>query len=130
VLQVWRRRVVIDEPNERSEAYTGNHVGRKGDPHLPEVWYSPEKRFKMQAAIAYAYEKPTQRNRFGEIPEACRGHQDMACMERSVEELGRSHGFLRSRTEIARQTDNVPRRGNPETEVGRSLNEDGPKDDR
>ena len=49
----------------------------------------------MQAAIVYAYEKPTQRNRFGEIPKACRGHQDMACMERSVEELGRSLGFLR-----------------------------------
>jgi len=56
----------------------------------------------MQAAIVYAYEKPTQRNRFGEIPEACRGHQDMACMERSVEELGRPHGFLRSRNGLAR----------------------------
>jgi len=80
-----------DKPNERSEAYTGNHVGRKGDPHLPEVWHSSEKRLKMQAAIVYVYEKPTRRNRIGEIPEACRGHQDMACMERSVEELGRSH---------------------------------------
>jgi hypothetical protein len=48
----------------------------------------------MQAAIVYVCEKPTQRNRLGEIPEACRGHQDMACMERSVEELGRPHGFL------------------------------------
>jgi len=50
----------------------------------------------MQAAIVYVCEKPTQRNRSGEIPEACRGHQDMACMERSVEELGRPHRFLRS----------------------------------
>jgi hypothetical protein len=50
----------------------------------------------MQAAIAFVCEKPTQGNRLGEIPEACRGHQDMACMERSVEELGRPHGFLRS----------------------------------
>jgi hypothetical protein len=79
----------------------------------------------MQAAIVYVYEKPTRRNRLGEIPEACRGHQDMACIERSVEELGRPHGLLRSRNGIARQTDNVPQRGNPETEVGRSLNEDG-----
>jgi hypothetical protein len=45
----------------------------------------------MQAAIGYVIEKPTQRNRIGEIPEACRGHQGMACMERSVEELGRPH---------------------------------------
>jgi len=67
----------------------------------------------MQAAIVYAYEKPTQRNLFGEIPEACRGHQDMACMERSVEELGRPHGFLRSRNGLARQTDHVPRKGKP-----------------
>ena len=71
----------------------------------------------MQAAIVYAYEKPTQRNRFGEIPEACRGHQDMACMERSVEELGRSHGFLRFTDEpqggrLARH-----RRGNPDPET-------------
>ena len=56
----------------------------------------------MQAAIAYAYEKPTQRNRSGEIPEACRGHQDMACMERSVEELGRPYGFLHSQNRRAR----------------------------
>ena len=45
----------------------------------------------MQAAIVYVCEKPTQRNRFGEILEACRGHQGMACMERGVEELGRPH---------------------------------------
>ena len=57
----------------------------------------------MQAAIGYVIEKPTQRNRFGEIPEACRGHQDMACMERSVEELGRSHGFLHLHGRTARR---------------------------
>ncbi len=45
----------------------------------------------MQAAIGYVTEKPMQRNRNGEIPEACRGHQGMACMERGVEELGRPH---------------------------------------
>ena len=79
----------------------------------------------MQAAIGYVIEKPTQRNRVGEIPEACRGHQDMACMERSVEELGRSHGFLLSRRQpqggrLARHIRGNP---DPETKAWR-LNED------
>lgn len=67
----------------------------------------------MQAAIVYAFEKPTQRNRQGEIPEACRGHQDMACMERSVEELGRPHGFLLSQRSIARRDADEALKGKP-----------------
>lgn len=67
----------------------------------------------MQAAIVYVYEKPTRRNRLGEIPEACRGHQDMACMERSVEELGRPHGFLRSPTQLARLRADEALKGKP-----------------
>jgi hypothetical protein len=67
----------------------------------------------MQAAIVYVCEKPTQRNRLGEIPEACRGHQDMACMERSVEELGRPYGFLRSPRPIARREADEALKGKP-----------------
>lgn len=67
----------------------------------------------MQAAIVYVYEKPTQGNRFGEIPEACRGHQDMACMERSVEELGRPHGFLLSQKQLARHEADEALKGKP-----------------
>jgi len=67
----------------------------------------------MQAAIVYVCEKPTQRNRIGEIPEACRGHQDMACMERSVEELGRPHEFLRSQRQIARREADEALKGKP-----------------
>ena len=67
----------------------------------------------MQAAIVYVCEKPTQRNRFGEILEACRGHQDMACMERSVEELGRPHGFLRSQKQHARREADEALKGKP-----------------
>jgi hypothetical protein len=67
----------------------------------------------MQAAIVYAYEKPTQRNRFGEIPEACRGHQDMACMERGVEELGRPRGLLGSPRQTARRKAGEALKGKP-----------------
>ena len=78
----------------------------------------------MQAAIVYVYEKPTQRNRFGEILEACRGHQGMACMERSVEELGRPHGFLRSQAQLARpKTDEAPKGKPGNRENALSLNE-------
>lgn len=41
MLQIRRRRVEIDKPNERSEAYTGNHAGRKGDPHFPDDHIAP-----------------------------------------------------------------------------------------
>jgi hypothetical protein len=45
VLQVWRRRVDTDKPNERSEAYTGNHVGRKGDRTSLRSGTAPKGRF-------------------------------------------------------------------------------------
>ena len=85
----------------------------------------------MQAAIGYVIEKPTQRNRFGEIPEACRGHQDMACMERSVEELGRPYGFLHSQRLIARRQADEALKGKPgpRENVWR-LNEEAKRDDR
>ena len=80
----------------------------------------------MQAAIGYVIEKPTQRNRIGEIPEACRGHQDMACMERSVEERGRPHGFLLSQTQLARHEADEALKGKPgPRENAWCLNEDG-----
>ena len=85
----------------------------------------------MQAAIVYVCEKPTQRNRIGEIPEACRGHQDMACMERSVEELGRPHGFLHSQSSTARRQADEALKGKPgPREKAWRLNEEVTRDDR
>jgi hypothetical protein len=85
----------------------------------------------MQVAIVYVCEKPTQRNRIGEILEACRGHQDMACMERSVEELGRPHGFLRSQRQIARREADEALKGKPgPRENAWRLNGEATRDDR
>jgi hypothetical protein len=85
----------------------------------------------MQAAIVYVCEKPTQRNRSGEILEACRGHQDMACMERSVEELGRPHGFLLSQKSIARRKADEALKGKPGSrENAWRLNGEATRDDR
>ena len=85
----------------------------------------------MQAAIGYVIEKPTQRNRYGEILEVCRGLQGMACMERSVEELGRPHGFLHSQRSIARRQADEALKGKPgPREKAWRLNEEATRDDR
>jgi len=62
---------------------------------------------------------------------ACRGHQGMACMERSVEELGRPQGFLHSQIRTAGRETGEALKGKPgPREKAWRLNEEATRDDR
>ena len=60
----------------------------QGKAHVPAVWYSLVRAFK-QTATVLTHRKPTQQHRFWvRCWRVCRGPQGVACMERSVENLG------------------------------------------
>ena len=73
-------------------------------------------------------QKPTQRDRFGEIPEGPPGStKSVVCVERSVRNLGGPPGSGRAWETRGKASQGIRimshGRGNPDTEVGRSLNE-------
>jgi hypothetical protein len=66
----------------------------------------------MQMAMVLTPQKPTQRKRFGELPEGLPG----STLERGMrgekrQELGRPVGFLLREGSVARHTDNEPHKG-------------------
>ena len=82
------------KPNETIEAYTGNHVARKGDrnpPNLIQPRYGARgRKSQMQMAMMLMDQKPTQRARKinGERSEGLPGStKSVGCVERSVENL-------------------------------------------
>ena len=78
-------------PNDPAEAYTGNHIDRRGD-RTPRSLIQPRKAW-MQMAMVLTCQKPIQRDREGEIPEGLPGSTKSAvCVERSVENLGDPSG--------------------------------------
>ena len=82
----------------------------------------------MQMAMVFTPQKPTQRDRFGEIPEDLPGSTERVGLRgKKRQELGRPYRLL-PRTGDARKSSHgiwimSHGRGNPDTEVGRSLNE-------
>ena len=72
--------------NEIFEAYTGNTVGRRRD--VPLLSNSAPLRAKMRSAMVLTYQKPIQRNRFGEISEGVSGSKSVACSKRGARNLG------------------------------------------
>jgi hypothetical protein len=65
-----------------------------GEAALPKVWYSLVRAIDADGDDLNASEAETEESLKVRFPRVCRGPQGMACMERSVRELGRSHGFL------------------------------------
>jgi len=68
----------------------------------------------MQMAMVLTPQKPTQRKRYGELPEGLPG----STLERGMrgekrQELGRPVGFLLREGRVARHTDLEPRKGKP-----------------
>ena len=79
------------------EAYTGNTVGRRGD--VPSLSNSAPLEQSIHLAMVLTYQKPTQRNRNGEIPEGVSESESVACSERSIRNLGDpSTSSIRGRT--------------------------------
>ena len=69
----------------------------------------------MQMAMVLTTQKPTQRNRQGEVPEGLPGSSlERGMRERKRRELGRSYRFLiPQKRPAARQTDIAPQKGKP-----------------
>jgi hypothetical protein len=89
----------------------------------------------MQMAMVVTPQKPTQRDRFGEIPEDLSGStKSVVCVERSVRNLGGPTGSYCERETRGKAAQGLRimshGRGNPDTEVGRSLNEAEDESDR
>jgi hypothetical protein len=80
-------------------------------------------------------QKPTQRDRLGEIPEGPPGSTKSGVgVERSVRNLGGPPGSCRARETRGKPSQGIRimshGRGNPDTDVGRSLNEAEDESDR
>jgi hypothetical protein len=89
----------------------------------------------MQMAMVLTPQKPTQRDRFGEIPEDLPGStKSVVCVERSVRNLGGPTGSCRDWETRGKSSHGIRimshGRGNPDTEVGRRLNEAEDESDR
>lgn len=72
----------------------------------------------MQMAMVLTPQKPTQRDRLGEIPEGLPGStKSVVCVERSVKNLGGLRGSwaiqAEAREASARHTDHEPQTGKP-----------------
>ena len=89
----------------------------------------------MQMAMVLTHQKPTQRDRIGEIPEDLPGStKSVVCVERSVRNLGGPPGSCSERETRGKPSQGIRimshGRGNPDTDVGRSLNEAEDESDR
>ena len=59
---------------------------------------------KKQAVMVWAFQKPKQSNRQGEVAEGLPGSEkSVACVKRNTRELGRPNGFLRGQVGEADQ---------------------------
>lgn len=95
----------------------------QGRPRSPKPGTAPKG--KVRTATRYVAWKPTRRDRHGEIPEVRRGHQGVACMERSVRNLGDLGGSSATDPERHGMRRLRHARGNPDTGLGRSLRRAG-----
>jgi hypothetical protein len=89
----------------------------------------------MQTAMVLTPQKPTQRDRFGEIPEALPGStKSVVGVERSVRHVGGPLSSCRAEKTRAKPSQGIRirshGRGNPDTDGGRSLNEADDESDR
>ena len=110
MLQLRRR----CEPNEAGEAYTGNHVARRGD-RTPQSLIQPRKGDNADGDGFNAPEAYTEEAFFfGELSEGLSG----STLERGRrgekrQELGRSVRFLLREGSVVGHTDIEPRQGKP-----------------
>ena len=86
-------------------------------------------------AMGLTPQKPTQRDRFGEIPEDLPGStKSVVCVERSVRNLGGPPGSCSERETRGKPSQGIRimshGRGNPDPDGGRSLHEAEDESDR
>src|SRR5882724_8155384 len=89
----------------------------------------------MQMAMVLTPQKPTQRDRFVEIPVGPPGStKSVVCVERRIRNLGGTPGSCNERETRGKPSQGIRimshRRGNPDPDVGRSLNEAEDESDR
>ena len=82
------------KPNETIEAYTGNHVARKGGRTPPGLVHdsldkSRDESSEKQMAMALTGQKPTQRARYGECSEGLPGSKERGMRGEKCQGLGR-----------------------------------------
>jgi len=114
-------------PNEAIEAYTGNHVARRED-RTSQSLVQPR---QSNEAGGDGVNGPEANTKSAEkrvsARRACRGPQGVGCVERNVRNLGDPGGsWVLQVSGASAQEKRIVchKRGNPETEVGRTLNAD------